>query len=299
MTQDYTTDSTRVAIIVPYRDLHPEQKRSIHLHRFIPHMQAMLTNLINSGVMENYHIYIVEQSDDGRKFNRGKLLNIGFDVASNNKYRSHESLVKLSSFNSFVFHDVDLLPCDNLGSYYARLPKKPLHIARVWDRYNNNPKYFGGIVSFSLSDMKRINGYPNTFWGWGGEDDEIQKRCERLGIHWDSPKEGSIEDLEAMSLKEKLDFLRLNKKWKCMCKWEALNEHNDTWRKNGLADLIYSVLEVKDFNEDMIKNVYQSSLAKTGYEIKHKSHVTKLTVDVMLNGNHWSNRMCDMTYFPS
>ena len=37
-------------------------------------------------------------------------------------------------------------------------------------------RYFGGIVSFSASDMRRINGFPNTFWGWGGEDDEMQKR---------------------------------------------------------------------------------------------------------------------------
>jgi N-terminal domain of galactosyltransferase len=28
----------------------------------------------------------------------------------------------------------------------------------VWDRYSNNPKYFGGVVSFSSSDYKRING---------------------------------------------------------------------------------------------------------------------------------------------
>jgi len=188
-TNDSILDSTCIAIIVPYRDLHPEQKRSVHLHRFIPHMQTMLSKLIKMDIISDYHIYIIEQSDDGRKFNRGKLLNIGFDLASKNKYRSHESSIKPPSFDSFVFHDVDLLPCDNLLSYYARFPKKPLHIARVWGRYNNNPKYFGGIVSFSLSDMKRINGYPNTFWGWGGEDDEIQKRCERLGIHWDSPKE--------------------------------------------------------------------------------------------------------------
>lgn len=36
-------------------------------------------------------------------------------------------------------------------------------------------KYFGGVVSFSEEDMKRINGYPNTFWGWGGEG-EIECR---------------------------------------------------------------------------------------------------------------------------
>ena len=32
----------------------------------------------------------------------------------------------------------------------------------VFIQYSNNAKYFGGIVSFSASDMKRINGYPNV-----------------------------------------------------------------------------------------------------------------------------------------
>lgn len=44
-----------------------------------------------------FHIFIVEQSLDGRKFNRGKLLNAGFDMARND-------------YDTFIFHDVDLLP---------------------------------------------------------------------------------------------------------------------------------------------------------------------------------------------
>ena len=49
----------------------------------------------------------------------------------------------------------------------------PLHIARVWDRYNANPKYLGGAVVFCARDYERINGFPNSFWGWGGEDDAL------------------------------------------------------------------------------------------------------------------------------
>jgi hypothetical protein len=60
-----------------------------------------------------------------------------------------------------------------------QVPQGPIHIARVWDRYSNNPKYFGGGW-FTSSDYKRINGYPTPL-GWGGEDDEMQKRLERLG----------------------------------------------------------------------------------------------------------------------
>ena len=143
-------DATSVAIIVPFRDLHPAQNRSKHLLAFVPHMINFLTKQKQDGLVSDFHIYIMNQSDDGRKFNRGKLLNIGFDTAKKSK-RGHDV---------FIFHDVDLLPDDNLGPWYARFPKTPIHIARVWDRYSGNQKYFGGVVSFSSSDYKRINGFP-------------------------------------------------------------------------------------------------------------------------------------------
>jgi hypothetical protein len=253
-------DTTCVAIIVPFRDIHVEQQRRSHLQQFIPHMHSFLNQLKQDGKLSNFHIYIIEQSDDQRKFNRGKLLNIGFDLARKSQ-RKHDV---------FIFHDVDLLPQEDLRRWYSTFPAKPLHIARVWKRYSNNPKYFGGVVSFSGSDYKRINGYPNTFWGWGGEDDEMQRRLERLGIQFDAPDKGTLVDLEQMSLTEKLDFLRQHKSWKCMVKWEAAEEHENTWKTNGLADLKYQVLETKPLNAD----------TKTA---------TLYTVDVKLNGSHWSN----------
>lgn len=45
----------------------------------------------------SFHIFVIEQSLDQRKFNRGKLLNAGFDMARND-------------YDVFIFHDVDLLP---------------------------------------------------------------------------------------------------------------------------------------------------------------------------------------------
>jgi hypothetical protein len=256
-------EKSRVAIIVPFRDNHVEQKRSEHLSQFLPHMSTFLSN--NTSI-ETFTIYIVQQSNDGRKFNRGKLLNIGFDLARKSDQRH----------DVFIFHDVDLLPHTSLSPYYSKFPNVPMHIARCWDRYSNNPKYFGGIVSFSASDMRRINGYPNTFWGWGGEDDEMQKRCERLNIKWQHPKQSdvskdAIQDLENMDLTTKLEFLRGKKNWKCNNKWEALEEHDKTWRTNGLADLSYKV-ESKEENLQGVKNA------------------CLVSVDVQLNpDNHWTN----------
>uniref|UniRef100_A0A8C4S2C0 Galactosyltransferase C-terminal domain-containing protein n=1 Tax=Erpetoichthys calabaricus TaxID=27687 RepID=A0A8C4S2C0_ERPCA len=30
---------------------------------------------------------------------------------------------------------------------------------------------FGGVSSFSKEQFKKINGFPNNYWSWGGEDD--------------------------------------------------------------------------------------------------------------------------------
>mmetsp|Transcript_11116 Transcript_11116/g.26797 ORF Transcript_11116/g.26797 Transcript_11116/m.26797 type:complete len:380 (+) Transcript_11116:70-1209(+) len=261
-------DATNVAIIVPYRDLHPEQNRAKHLEQFVPHMVRFLKNLQRKSKVSDFHVYIVEQSDDNRKFNRGKLLNIGFDMAKKAK-RKHDV---------FIFHDVDLLPQEDLGDAYATFPKAPYHIARVWDRYSNNPKYFGGVVSFSASDFKRINGYPNTFWGWGGEDDELQLRCQNIGLSWEWPRNGgTLVDLEEMTLQDKLGFLRQHKEWKCMVKWEALEEHEKTWKVNGLNDLVYGVLATNSLDPKTNK-------------------ASKITVDVKLNGDHWANDKCGVDF---
>lgn len=283
-------DATDVAIIVPYRDIHVEQNRARHLSKFVPHMIEFLSKLKHAKKINDYHIYIIEQSDDRRKFNRGKLLNIGFDLARKKKSSTSSSSTSTSSSSSkqhdvFIFHDVDLLPQDDLLYAYSLFPKTPYHIARVWDRYSNNPKYFGGVVSFSSSDFKRINGYPNTFWGWGGEDDELQLRCQAIGLKWDWPRAsdgisagaGTLIDLEEMDLKEKLNFLRQHKEWKCMVKWEALEEHEATWKTNGLYDLSYKVLETTNLD------------IKTG-------KATKITVDVKLNGTHWANEKCSVDF---
>ena len=63
-----------------------------------------------------------------------------------------------------------------------------------------------------------------------------------------------------------------------MVKWEALEEHDKTWKTNGLVDLKYKIL------------------AETPLDDHKKS--TKLTVDVMLNGSHWANEKCGLDYMP-
>ena len=43
--------------------------------------------------------------------------------------------------------------------------------------------YIGGITSFSESQFRQLNGFPNNFWGWGGEDDELYQRTKEVGMN--------------------------------------------------------------------------------------------------------------------
>lgn len=210
----------KIALIVPFRDSEKEKSRTLQLNKFVNYMETYLAGY-------NYKIFVIQQTDDNNKFNRGQLLNIGFELAERNNY------------DNYIFHDVDLLPSTELKDYYITIPtNKPIHIAAVWDRYNSNPNYFGGIVAFNKDMFNKINGYPNNFWGWGGEDDELLKRTKQF-YNITKPSSGSIQDLENLNLSQKLDYLKENN-LKFMKKQEALAEHATTWNINGLSNLKYN-----------------------------------------------------------
>lgn len=179
-------------------------------------------------VAHDYRILVVEQSDDGLKFNRGQLLNIGYRLAT----QDH-------GCDAFVFHDVDLLPGKDVEPWYRARPApgSPIHIARVWNRYSGNPDYCGGIASWNAIDFECINGFPNNYWGWGGEDDEMMRRCKTVwgeNFAMDAPLAGTITDLEEMDLDQKIRLLKTHPEWKCLMKRELRDEHTRTWQSNGL-----------------------------------------------------------------
>lgn len=35
---------------------------------------------------------------------------------------------------------------------------------------------FGGVEGFRAEHYQEVNGFPNRFWGWGGEDDDLYAR---------------------------------------------------------------------------------------------------------------------------
>uniref|UniRef100_A0A670YNV0 Beta-1,4-galactosyltransferase 3 n=2 Tax=Pseudonaja textilis TaxID=8673 RepID=A0A670YNV0_PSETE len=43
-------------------------------------------------------------------------------------------------------------------------------------------QYFGGVSALTPDQYMKINGFPNQYWGWGGEDDDISMRVRFRGM---------------------------------------------------------------------------------------------------------------------
>lgn len=252
----------KIAIIVPYRDLHPAQNRAEHLKKFIAYMGPFMEKAVNQfSNNSTFHIFIVEQSPE-HKFNRGILLNIGFIEA------------KKQGYNVLIFHDVDLLPGDVISPYYVKYPENPIHIARCWDRYKGE-EYLGGIISISEKNYTDLNGYPNNYWGWGGEDDELRRRVTDINLQIENPKEDECEitDLEAMNLQEKLQVLRENEDWKNMKKRELKAQHSSTWKTNGLNSIEGKYVEasteqINDYTSKITVELINDDVAEKEGEVE-------------------------------
>ncbi|XP_054863268.1 beta-1,4-galactosyltransferase 1-like isoform X2 [Amphiprion ocellaris] len=84
--------------------------------------------------------------------------------------------------------DYDLVPLDDRNIY--KCFDNPRHLSVAIDKFNFILPYdtiFGGVSSFFKNQFLKINGFPNTYWGWGGEDDDIYKRTLFRGMSISRP----------------------------------------------------------------------------------------------------------------
>ncbi|CAB3253128.1 unnamed protein product [Arctia plantaginis] len=154
------TPRHKVAIIVPYKD------REQHLAIFLSHMHPFLMKQQIA-----YGIFIVEQAGS-KSFNRAKLLNVGF--VESQKWES-------GGYQCFIFHDIDLLPEDTRNMYSC--PEQPRHMSAAIDKFKYKLPYqtiFGGVSALTEEQFKKVNGFSNRYWGWGGEDDDMYKRLNAM-----------------------------------------------------------------------------------------------------------------------
>ncbi|KAL4000915.1 T-complex protein 1 subunit eta [Sarotherodon galilaeus] len=155
----------KVAIIIPFRNRHE------HLKHWLYYLHPILKRQL-----VDYGVYVINQDGEG-VFNRAKLMNVGYVEA-----------LKDYDYDCFLFSDVDLVPLNDRNLY--RCFDNPRHLAIGMDKFRFNLPYktfFGGVASFSKHQYLKINGFPNTYWGWGGEDDDICKRITLRGMQVSRP----------------------------------------------------------------------------------------------------------------
>ncbi|CAH2218970.1 beta-1,4-galactosyltransferase 4, partial [Pelobates cultripes] len=167
----------KVAIIIPFRN------REMHLVYLLNHLHPFLQRQ-----QIEYGIYVVHQAGT-EKFNRAKLLNVGYLEA-----------LKEMEWDCFIFHDVDLLPENDINLYLCDTEPKQLVGQMINIRVRASATirwhkgtlclpfsqlitwkyYFGGATALTRSQFVKINGYSNNYWGWGAEDDDMRKRIVTL-----------------------------------------------------------------------------------------------------------------------
>ena len=226
-------------------------------------------------------IYIVEQLADGRRFNRGALLNCGFVLATLHEMKGDKSFLTMldeysgfidasevlsmnevstdeKSHSHYIFHDVDLIPSDSLAPYYRAVPPEPLHIGWCWDRYRRFKGYFGGVVSMTRDQIVSVNGYGNDSWGWGAEDDVLRTRIylNQQGIARPAVNSGTFRDLECMTYEEKKKSIARAREENPI-QWEQIASVRETWKSNGLCSLCFKVLSLRLLCSKRQGNVYR------------------------------------------
>lgn len=157
---------TRTAIIIPYRN------REVHLHYLLYYLHPFLQRQ-----QLQYGIYIVNQAGNST-FNRAKLLNVGVKEA-----------LKDEEWNCLFLHDVDLIP-ENDHNLYTCDPWNPRHVSVAMNKFGYSlpySHYFGGVSALTPNQYMKINGFPNEYWGWGGEDDDIATRVRLAGMKISRP----------------------------------------------------------------------------------------------------------------
>jgi hypothetical protein len=159
-----------IAIIIPHRN------RIEHLIKFKSHIDSM-KHIQGKNRLD---IYVIDQNN-ADKFNRGFLLNIGYLIAK-----------KHHSYDRYILHDVDSYPDEDLFKLYFKFINYNIHYAspELGYKYQFND-FLGGVFGITRNDFEKINGFPNNFFGWGGEDDAFYNRIAKQNINIYRPSKGS------------------------------------------------------------------------------------------------------------
>ena len=211
--------------IVPYRN------RVQHKFFFSKYMSFILED------DDDYEIYFSHQCD-ARTFNRGATKNIGF-IAARNKYPNDYKDI------TFIFNDVDTIPFNKIFDYNTQ--------HGVVKHFYGFKYALGGIVVMKGADFEKTNGFP-CFWGWGMEDNALQKRCQAVGLKIDRSVFYNIGSPEILQLFDGISRIISKKD-----PWRGEND-NGVDGLRTIRQLQYTIDEKSENPNDNIFAVHNSKI---------------------------------------
>lgn len=171
--------------------------------------------------VENYVLILFEQNNN---FYLGQMYNIGFKI--------------INDVNAnYIFHAANLIPDTKLIKYYSCEPTNPIHLDVGNENYAYNYDQLGTFM-ISGTDLLRINGFANN-----QTREQVWfltfMRMATNNFIVDQPIEGKMKKIYD-------SFIFKNKSIKDLT---LINEHWNTWKKNGLNDIKYGVYKYKKIKQ--------------------------------------------------
>ena len=139
-----------------------------------------------------------------------------------------------------------------------------VHLGRLIqdDKYSSRKdqdQFLGRVLRISKTKYKQLNGFPNTFYGWGGEDDAFARRIGRNVVF--RPKESLVgiemETKNDIFPKKRTDQMEANKV-------EQLILDNLQWKIDGINSLQYAIEENRAINSRVRKITVQLNPVQHG-----------------------------------
>ena len=222
----------KTVIIIPYRNR--ESHLMYYLNKSLPELKKVIDNL---------EVVVVEQ-EEGKKFNRGKIINVGY------KYYGNKD-------NYYITQDVDVNPCnkDTIQMYNEKV--KEDEFVGIY----SDGGTLGGVVKFTGKTFEKVNGFPNNYWGWGHEDKDLSNRAEYYDCH----------------IRRIIKFDEYKKK----AEYFKIFEDNHNRQDCGLWSIPYRLWKTTSY-ENKEKYIKSNGLSSCNYKILKKEQLMEGVVKIVV-----------------
>ena len=161
----------RLAVLVPYRS-----SQSAHVEPLL--LAPLCERLANHFQQHNvsFQLFIINQRDH-RPFNRGALVNAALATLPSLP-RSHGE----GAFDYVAIHDLDRFPASGNGTGCAAASSNYYAFPSTTPRVLHPSSFAGGVLVVRVALLQAVNGFSNSYWGWGEEDNDLFLRLRWCGL---------------------------------------------------------------------------------------------------------------------